>query len=183
MILEHVLDKQFSNTSSEIFSNKTDWNEYIEIAHVHGKFDGMDKDIYNPYDLVLEWANSLAVIHETVCSEEVEVERSKAQEIMLTSNKIYATGFAFSQSNVEIIKILEPDRRRGPIKIYYSNFKGDYGLKTAMDNYQSPKRLKHVRGGKSYSIGIETIESPGTDSRPMSTVSWFYSGVPGRLPS
>ena len=145
----------------------------------------MDEKIDNPYDLVIKWADSLAVIHEAACNDEVEVERVKAQEIIFTSNKIYATGFAFSQSNVEIIKLLVSHPDRGAIKIYYSNFNGDYGLKTAMDNYEVPKGLHHTPGPNPYPyyFGVETIESPGTDSRPMSTVSWFYSGVPGRLPS
>lgn len=183
MILEHILDKQFSNTSAVIFSGDSDWYSYIEITHVHGKFEEMVEYTDEPYYYhVLNWANSIAVIHETHIPSVVEKERTAAQEVMANSNAVYATGFSFSQSNVEMLGIIEPDPRRGRISISYSNYDDDYGLSMAMKNYESDERIIR-QNNSSYYHSVKTFEAPGTDKKFMSTVNWFYSGAAGRLPS
>ena len=42
MVLEYILEKQFSNVSNDLIPEGNDWADYIEIAHVHGRFDGME---------------------------------------------------------------------------------------------------------------------------------------------
>ena len=181
MVLEYILEKQFSNVSNDLIPEGNDWADYIEIAHVHGRFDGMESEIVRPYDLISKWSSAFVVIHQTHNLENVEAERARAIDLVMSSRRFYATGFSFSASNVELIKLMERNSRAS-LDIHYNNYDGNIGLRTSLSRLEveqvyDAKRKRTVP----FYVRVHPVE--GTPEKPMSVVDWFKAGIPGRPPS
>ena len=181
MVLEYILDGQFSNVSNTIIPDDSSWQDYIEVAHVHGKFNGMVPTIQKPYALISKWAYSFVVIHQTDGLEKIQDERETAVQLVLEARKYFASGFSFSASNVELIKLVAPNSR-GSIDIHYANYDGNVGLRTALDRLKTSQAYDSVRQ-KWIPFNVRVHPTDGTPEKPMSAVDWFRAGIPGRPPS
>lgn len=179
-ILEHVLEEQFSNTE-EGYGH---YSEFIDIIHVHGECGELKVAIgNNPAKVCLDWASGIFVVNESNVPEKVKVNRDRAKAAIAYAQELYFCGFAFAQTNCELLGLDSPDSlapQLGERRIWFCNYNGNIGIsRNAMkyDNsigsdlaYDAERAKRTVR------------EEPGTPERPLGVSDWLYSGSLGELP-
>ena len=166
-ILEYVLKKQFGNIEDPI-GIYADYEDYIEIIHVHGKCGLLEDIIYNPSEVIIKWASGIWVVNEDNISNEVKEARQKACDIITNSRQIYAVGFSFSGPNCRLIKVMNVSQSISKRTIHYCNYDGNLGLELMVNNLA--KRRIIVEPQK------------GSYERPLSVVDWFRVGHVGEMP-
>jgi hypothetical protein len=170
-ILEQVLDAQFSNTESQ-YGN---WEQYIEVVHVHGQFPRLQPAGTRAEDFaknILVWANGIQVVHETTVTEHVLVARERARVLASNAREIYAAGFAFGASNCKLLGLDTQPPWTGKRTLVYCNWNGDIGVQ------KSVERIARWTNPK-------TSIDPGNGTRdnPLEIEAWIRAGFLGETPA
>lgn len=185
MILEKVLDQQFSN--SELMRGKS-WVDYIEVIHPHGKCAPMLDNLDNVAETISDWASGIFVVqeHESDLPEELLEDRSKAKTYVLAAHEICAAGFSFAAPNCRLLGMQNP---WGNLKYFSSegafdryfrfcNYDGNYGISRAVNAFEFDGNNPN---GVSQASNI-IDEQPGTPDKPLNVADWIRMGVLGELP-
>ena len=193
LILENILDNQFSN--SENMEGKA-WRDYIEILHPHGRCAPLPDEIDNTANLINEWADGIYVIQEdeNKIPETIKQDRLRAKEIISTAREIYAAGFSFAGPNCRLLGIAD-SRAHSPYqsggfdrKIYYCNWDGNIGLEMSTSRYShsSEETTKPIFKGipqtTKTSGSTKVIPQSGTIDRRLGVTDWIKMGVLGEMP-
>ncbi len=169
-IIEAVLEDQFSN--SEFHAN-ADWNDHVEVIHVHGKFGALERHVRDPQRTIADWASGIHVVHEdeSQIPDWVKDERKRAAEIVSVARKVFVVGFAFAPTNCRLVGLDSVGRRKDDAyrpEITYCNYDGSRGVQL---NAEKLKRRNVI-----------LVETPGSSDRPISVSDWLRSGHAGDLP-
>ena len=186
VILEHVLDEQFSNT--ELMQGK-DWRNYFEIIHPHGKCAPWKEDVFKGADLINKWAEGIHVINQDYVSEDIQSARNRAKEMIANAREIYAAGFAFAGPNCKMLGLKREALSKasqgltGPHKttyvkfnreIFICNYDGNIGLSMAVKKLQQESESRTPQ--------IIVTEQTGDYDKPLGVADWIKIGVLGELP-
>ncbi len=161
-ILEDVLEKQFTNSESEY----QEYTEHIEIVHPHGLCGELNrKKIVSP-KTIYEWSQNISVVNESAeLPSEILEARQKAKQWIVSSNQVYAAGFAFSAPNCDMLGMRSKGKSTSKY-LHYCNYDGNAGVTLAAE------RCKHFKD-------IDPIN--GTRENPISVEDWFYGGYLGEF--
>lgn len=167
-ILEYVLSRQFSNTEA----GHGNYADFIDIYHVHGRFEDVATENLDFAAMTLRWASGVHVVNEQTVPKEVVEARKVARELISDAIEIYCVGFAFSGPNCRLLgldnlQLRQPNLRR---YLYYCNYDGNVGVKRSAERVNRP--LKR----------IVVEEAAGTRERPLSVSDWLKAGHLGELP-
>ncbi len=178
MILEYVLEKQFSNTERRM----AHWSDYIEILHVHGQCGSLSELNERPAKICDEWAKGIHVVNEPNVPDWVQQNRNLASDIIRSSRELYFCGFAFSGPNCRLLELGEPDDWLGERTISFCNYDGNVGLSKAVANYEQivvptadPDQISLV--------STDIQEAKGTRTEPIGVTDWLRLGYLGELPA
>jgi hypothetical protein len=162
MILEHILDQQFSNREEPL----SHYSNYFEILHVHGCLGGLEPQCTDPVRTAIEWSKGVNVVKEKNPSAEVATARARAKEIIGAAAKVYAIGFSFAGPNCRLLGLeQEPERTR---TLTYCNYDGNRGIQASASRYF---------------LGRSVEERAGEWSRPLSATNFIRAGFLGEPPS
>lgn len=168
-ILEHVLSQQFSNVQNgkEKFS---DYHDFIEIIHVHGRCENLTESILTPGKTCWAWATGIKVIREGTehISNEVSKAREYARSIIKEAKEIYCCGFAFAKANTDLIGLSKTVHSKR--EIFYSNYSSDIGLKKAAEKFYKKSKSKRV------------VYSDVHEENNIGVADWIGIGTIGELP-
>lgn len=162
-ILEHVLERQFSNRETRL----AHYSEYFEIHHVHGKFGEIAGDLNQPWKTALSWSKQICVVKESKPTEEVSTARARAEHLIANAENIYTVGFSFAGPNCRLIKLTDGRSLGGRI-LTFCNYDGNRGITEAAKRYV----VSHQRHR----------EVAGSDERPMGVSDFIKSGYLGEPP-
>lgn len=165
-ILEHVLEKQFSNTEL----GRGHWSEYFEIVHVHGQFGSMADDLANPAPVARSWGEAICVVNEDKIPAKIEAARERAKEMIAAASHIYVAGFAFAGANCRLLG-LHALPEAPPKHIHFLNYDGNAGVRLSAEKWK-----------RSYTPEVNTYEVPGSPDRAIGVVDWLRAGYLGELP-
>ena len=193
LILENILDDQFSNTEN---MEGKDWRDYFEILHPHGKCEPLSDEIDVATDLINEWADGIYVIQESEdeIPDAIKEDRLRAKEIISNAREIYATGFSFAGPNCRLLGLSESKAhksiKKGGFnrKIYFCNWDGNLGLELSANKYiyKSAEETKVISPGvgKAFKTtgATEVIPQTGTPEKPLGVSDWIKTGVLGEMP-
>lgn len=135
-ILEHVLDKQWSNTGNASLGN---WTEYINIIHPHGvlKIEAEKYDTLQAAAAIKKWANQIRIVDETQPAQHMEV--LDCRKILHEASDIYGAGFAFAEANCELIGLYEgmfgSSGSTISRRLHFVNYDDSYGLRERAKRY------------------------------------------------
>jgi len=166
-ILEYIFEKQFGNIEDPKGTYKN-YQDYIDIVHVHGKCGHLEDEIYNPSEAVVEWAAGICVVNEDPISEEVLVARKKAQSMILNAHRVYAVGFSFSGPNCRLLDLNKLGPYAPTREINYCNYDGGLGLELMVNKFARSR--------------VKIVSQKGTYEKPLSVVDWFRVGHVGEMP-
>lgn len=177
MILEYVLDQQFSNTELK----HGHYKNFIDILHVHGQCGPLNGSETSSAKTIVDWANGIHVVGEKDAPEEIKGIRLGAKNLVLRAKEIYACGFAFSGPNCRLLGLSKDNSSGDHRSISFCNYDGDIGLRRKVFSFE--KTLK-TEGSGSYNSTWTTIqEAPGTKDQPMEVHDWLRLGYLGELPA
>jgi hypothetical protein len=135
-ILEHVLEKQWNNMSNP---DLEDWSKVIKIIHPHGvmKIEAEKYDVTQATAAIKVWANQIRIVDETQPAVHMEVHECRA--IILEASNVYGAGFAFAESNCELIGLYEgmfgSSQSHIRRKLHFVNYDDSYGLRERAKRY------------------------------------------------
>ncbi len=183
-ILEHVLEKQFSNT--EKGKEYKHYTEYFKIIHVHGKCGELKERIFEPAQTCWKWGKGIHVVNEFNVPENIKNARKEAASIIQDASEIYACGFSFSGPNCRLLKIGTPRAKAKERTISYCNYDGNIGLHKAVEKYKMeqedlPSGLVSF-GNPEKDTFTKIEEISGTLEKPIGVVDWLRLGSLGELP-
>lgn len=180
-ILEYVLESQFHNTEA----NHGHYSKYVDILHVHGCFEPIQRKNVDFVDMVRKCASGIHVVNEPVESvpELIKSAREQARAVVKEAQEVFAVGFSFAAPNCQMIGlddwgatprfeiVRKEQKRRVQKRISYCNFDGNVGVKRSVDRLcqLAPKDL-----------AVE--EAQGTYDRELGVSDWLKSGQLGELP-
>lgn len=177
MILEYVLEKQFSNTERRM----AHWSEYIEILHVHGQCGSLAELSDHPAEICNSWASGIHVVNEKTIPDWVHQNRERARQIVQQSEELYFCGFAFSGPNCRLLKLDEPIGPMGKRTISFCNYDGNVGVSKIVASYENIGAARNPR--MPVTIPTEIEEAAGTPDHPLGISDWLKLGYLGELPA
>lgn len=187
-ILEHVLEKQFSNT--ELLQGKT-YKDYIEVIHFHGKcgplqaLDDISDERGSSHQakmayMCADWARGIHVVNEEEGSPKLLSGRNRAKYIIQSATELYFCGFAFSGPNCEQLGLTRSYANVRDRQIIYCNYDGNIGLQKLVER----KLYTEVPSAKPDGWVPKTTISPaeGTLEKPLGVSNWIRAGYIGDMP-
>jgi len=163
-ILEHVLEKQFSNTETPL----SHYTDYIEILHMHGECGDLNDVLSSPAETCLQWAKGIHVVNEPDVPEDIEKKRAEAKTIIKSARELYFCGFSFSGPNCRLLGLDSSYEGGGTRLISYCNYDGNVGIKKTVEKYKRRKQ--------------DVVEAPGSVDKPLGVSDWIKQGQLGELP-
>lgn len=128
-VLEYILQEQFSNREMPL----PHYSEYLDIVHVHGKFDDLKKEVRDPGQVALDWAQKISVVNDEDTTSEVSSAREIAKRWIRESRTVYCVGFAFSGPNCRLLGL--PFDTAVDRKLVYCNWDGNVGIDASVERY------------------------------------------------
>lgn len=176
MVLERVLDKQFSNTGASY----PNWRTYLEISHVHGACGEITDMNSSPADTCRLWANNISVVNEIATQDETAESRRQARSAVANASQLYAVGYAFARPNVELLNMHKLSGL--DIKLSYCNWDGNAGLRNTVN-----RLAREINQNSNFNVtnigrGVEIESAEGSTESKLSVSDWFKAGYPGDLP-
>ena len=163
-ILEHVLKKQFTNREKTLH----EYDVYIDIHHVHGKFGAIADTCSDPARTAMEWASGIYVVNEHGVSEALTETRNDVRALLREAHDIYAMGFAFAGPNCRTLGLHTPHAGPQPRTLTYCNYDGNRGTKESAERYFGP---------------ADSFEKAGDPVRKLSAAAFIKAGYLGEPPS
>lgn len=189
MILEYILDKQFSNTQA----GYNNWRDYIEIIHVHGQCGSLTKYTDLPQRTCLKWAEGIHVVNETNVPEHIEQARDMAHDLISTAKELYFCGFSFAGPNCRLLGLDKLIANHKSALISVCNYDGNVGISRILQSIEKNSKAKitisspdepagRIRLAKTFDTCFSVDEAKGEFDRPMTVVDWLRLGYLGELP-
>jgi|GEM_PF-4155425 len=175
MILEYILDQQFSNTEA----GYPNYRDYIDIIHVHGQC-GELVSTRTPAEMSLEWAKGINVVNEPTIPVTLDQERYRARELVINARQLYFCGFSFSGPNCRLIGLDETNHKEGQRLISFCNYDGNVGISKSVEKYNITSATISVSGEPTLDTHIE--EAAGTKGGHLGVTDWLRAGYLGELP-
>lgn len=164
-ILEHILEKQFSNTEASY----DHYTNFIEIMHVHGECGELENILdQNVTETCLQWAEGIHVVSEDNVPKDVIRNRASAKNAIQSANELFFCGFSFSGPNCRLLGLDSLNTSRSSFLLSYCNYDGNVGVSKTV------KKLEKRR------VVIE--EAAGSIERPLGVTDWLMQGHLGELP-
>ncbi len=182
-ILEHVLDKQFSNTLAGR-QNFHNYRDFVDIKHVHGQIGELPENVTTQDEvigLIRSWADGIRVVREPGNpTDDITQTRQDACKWIADANEIYACGFAFAQANTDLLGFgpgapppLEQEEayppQTGLQQVHYYNHGNNVGVRMAAERLSSKGAAPRTR----------TVTDSFTEGQNLS--DWIGAGNLGEL--
>jgi hypothetical protein len=175
MILEYILDQQFSNTEA----GYRNYRDYIDIIHIHGQCGELASTI-KPAEMCLEWAKGINVVNEPEIPAPLGEERYRARELVINARELYFCGFSFSGPNCDLLGLKDSNIERGVRTISFCNYDGNVGVSKAARRYEISST--EVGPNTFPILTTQFEEPPATPEKPISAVDWLRLGYLGEMP-
>jgi hypothetical protein len=143
-ILEHVLADKWNNAEAI----ESEYTDVFEIYHPHGLFEipNTDLNFSEAYRTLDRWADSVRVVRETlenIQKNEESLSIKKLKNWVQSASDVYALGFAFANSNCELLGIkpmhfnnmIRDDGGYRARRLHFLNFDDSYGLRARAEIY------------------------------------------------
>lgn len=183
MVLEYVLEQQFSNTELR----SAHWSDYIEIVHVHGQCGSLSELQGHPAKICNDWAAGIHVVNEQDVPEPVLESRARARELVRSATELYFCGFAFSGPNCRLLNLHEPLADVEERTISFCNYDGNVGITKIVSSYETevavPELHENGRSTVFRSTTTRIEEAAGTPDKPLGVSDWLKLGYLGELPA
>lgn len=177
MILEHILEEQFSNTEA----GYPRYTDFIEIIHVHGQCGPLKKEGVLPAKDCASWAHGIHVVNEQPVPQEVASNRSRANELIKHARALYFCGFSFSGPNCRLLGLGEPYYKLKNRAIHACNYDGNIGISMKIEEYEHCL-VQNPNNSVLLEFNTDIREAKGTPDRPLSVSDWLQLGYLGELP-
>ncbi|RNC96789.1 MAG: hypothetical protein ED558_02705 [Oricola sp.] len=183
MVLEYVLEQQFSNTERR----SAHWSDYIEIVHVHGQCGSLSELQGHPAKICNEWAAGIHVVNEQDVPEPVLESRARARELVRSATELYFCGFAFSGPNCRLLNLHQPLAEVEERTISFCNYDGNVGVTKIVSSYETEVAVPELHEDGRTTVFRSTTtyieEAAGTPDKPLGVSDWLKLGYLGELPA